>query len=294
MDQNKLRHMLFAAATIAALFLAPTAHAGAFRTFLSFSGADGNDCSVLTPCRLLPAALAATNDGGEVWLLDSANYNTGNVVINKSVTILAVPGAVGSFVGNGADALTVNAAGAKVNLRNLVFVNLSGASNSGVTFAQGTLLTVRDSSFTGLGTGVTVSASSAARTDVFASTFTGNGAGMRVFNGRATVKDSDFTGNTIGIEAAGNGGASLNPPNGTTMVFVNGGNVLDNSIAYHMDSTGTRQSGQCNGSNIYLFGNVHAVGNATYISVTGASDHNTGCDTGPSPPTIGGYSSQQF
>jgi hypothetical protein len=46
----------------------------------------------------MPAALAAVADGGQIWMLDSANYNTSPVVIAKSVSILAVPGAVGSLV----------------------------------------------------------------------------------------------------------------------------------------------------------------------------------------------------
>jgi hypothetical protein len=66
-----------------------------------------NNCSLSTPCRLLPRA-AQTDINGEIWMLDSANYNTGTVVINKSVTILAIPGAVGSVVAQGGgDAFSV-------------------------------------------------------------------------------------------------------------------------------------------------------------------------------------------
>jgi hypothetical protein len=57
---------------------------------------DTNNCTVGAPCRLLPAALAAVGSGGEIWILDSANYNTGPVTIGKSVSILAIPGAVGT------------------------------------------------------------------------------------------------------------------------------------------------------------------------------------------------------
>ena len=38
-------------------------------------------------------------------MLDSANYNTGPVNVTKSVTILAVPGALGSVVATGGDAI---------------------------------------------------------------------------------------------------------------------------------------------------------------------------------------------
>jgi hypothetical protein len=70
----------------------------------------------------LPAALAAVADGGEVWMLDSANYNVAPVNISKSVTILAVPGAVGSVVATAGHAININTVGVKVVLRNLTIV----------------------------------------------------------------------------------------------------------------------------------------------------------------------------
>src|SRR5258706_4304709 len=84
------------------------ASAGLFRTYLSVNGSDANACTLPSPCRLLPAALAAVNDGGEIWMLDSANFNTTTVSITKSVTILAVPGALGGVVANGAEENNIN------------------------------------------------------------------------------------------------------------------------------------------------------------------------------------------
>src|SRR5258706_11932148 len=63
------------AALILGLCSAADADAALFRAFLSSTGNDANACTVAAPCRLLPAALAAIDDGGEVWILDSANYN---------------------------------------------------------------------------------------------------------------------------------------------------------------------------------------------------------------------------
>jgi len=108
------------------LFGAGVAHAGIFRAYLSLTGSDANPCTLPQPCRLLPAALAAANDGGEIWMLDSANFNVGPVTIDKGIKILAIPGEVGSVVGNGGDALVVNAPNKDVTLRNLVILNLSG------------------------------------------------------------------------------------------------------------------------------------------------------------------------
>ena len=61
------------------LLLSAGAQAQAFRTYLSGGGNDANPCSLVAPCRVLPAAIAAVIDGGEVWMLDSANYNSGPV-----------------------------------------------------------------------------------------------------------------------------------------------------------------------------------------------------------------------
>jgi hypothetical protein len=58
------------------------------------------------------------------------------------VTILAVPGQVGSIVATGsANALTIDAAGVVVTLRNLVIIGL-GTSVDGIEFKQGWALLV--------------------------------------------------------------------------------------------------------------------------------------------------------
>lgn len=110
-----------------ALMAATSAHA-IFRAYLSLTGS-GVVCSLAAPCRLLPEALAAVDDGGEIWMLNSANYNTGPVVINKSVKILAIPGEMGSVLANGGgDAIVINAPGKDVTLRNLFVLHLNGVN----------------------------------------------------------------------------------------------------------------------------------------------------------------------
>ena len=128
-------------AIAASLLLVSTAHAQLFRAYLASDGSDANPCTVQAPCRLLPAALAAVKDGGEIWIMDSANFNTGPVVIDKSVSILAIPGALGSIVGSGGDAILINTAGVKVSLRNLKILNFSGGQN-GIHMTNGASLKV--------------------------------------------------------------------------------------------------------------------------------------------------------
>jgi hypothetical protein len=133
-DRQLITTLLLAAAAFA---LPPAGEAAPlFRAYLASDGSDGNACTLIAPCRLLPAALNAVADGGEIWMLDSANYNTSQVVITKSVTVLAVPGAVGSVVGVSGDAIRAVGTG-KVVLRNLVVVPLPGSSATNGIYING-------------------------------------------------------------------------------------------------------------------------------------------------------------
>jgi len=124
--------------------LAPPAHA-IFRAYLSVDGADANPCTLVAPCRLLPAALAAVDSGGEIWMLDSANYNTASVSIAKSVSILSVPGSVGSILAIGGPAINVTTGSLKISLRNVVIGNLAGAGGTDGISVSGSRLTLEDS-----------------------------------------------------------------------------------------------------------------------------------------------------
>ena len=88
MNSNFTRRALAAMSTGVMLCAAGGAHAGLFRAYLSVNGNDASACALQTPCRLLPAALAAINAGGEIWMLDSASFNAAPN-ITKSATILA-------------------------------------------------------------------------------------------------------------------------------------------------------------------------------------------------------------
>ena len=124
-----VRHVLVACLVLAS---ASVSAAGLFRAYVSSTGNDANDCTLPHPCRLLPRAVSAVASGGEIWMLDSANYNIGQVNVDRSVTILAIPGALGSVVATGGgDAIFIGTAGIKVALRNLVMVRL-GSGNDGI------------------------------------------------------------------------------------------------------------------------------------------------------------------
>lgn len=200
-----------------------------FRAYLSASGSDFNPCTLPAPCRLLPAAIQAVAPGGEVWMLDSANYNTGTVTIQKSATILAVPGVIGSLVAQGGTpAVLVSAAGLEVAFRNMSFSQLAtddnsftsgvrvtaasavtfsgcvfkGLSSAGLYLSGGARGRVHDTSFDQVQSGVL--AAGDARVTISRSRFFGGGTGVSLTNDtssmvHASVTDSVFSGNTRGI-----------------------------------------------------------------------------------------------
>jgi nitrous oxidase accessory protein NosD len=201
-----------------------------FRAYIASDGNDANACTLIAPCRLLPAALTAVANGGEIWMLNSANYNTSQVNITKSVTILAVPGVVGSVVATtaGADAINISTAGVNVTLRNLVIVPIPGSGGvNGIHMTDGAKLSVENaviSNFT-IGHGIRVSTAATVRivdtlirdcssgiwlqsgvtAIISRATVLGNSnVGIRVIpagpmTSIAAVSDSVVTGNGIGI-----------------------------------------------------------------------------------------------
>jgi hypothetical protein len=146
--------LLAASAALVALAASP-AQAQLFRAYLALDGSDANPCTLLQPCRLLPAALTAVQSGGEIWMLDSANYNAGPVTVSKSVTILAIPGSLGSVVALGGDALIVGTTGT-VTLRNLNILPFPGnADRTGVNKNGAGTLTIQDCNIYGFSEGGT-------------------------------------------------------------------------------------------------------------------------------------------
>ena len=201
----------------ATLLFASGAHAQAFRAYIASGGNDANPCTLQAPCRLLPAALAAVAPGGEIWMLDSANYNTGTVTITKSVSVLAVPGAVGSLLAIAdTPAISIPAAGLRVGLRNLVITNLAGnfgANSHGVRMDGISSLTIESSLLANLpGDGVRVIGGGTLK--IVNSTLRynggdGGGRAVRLVNGAiATIANTQMIGNGGGVLATGDAAAS--------------------------------------------------------------------------------------
>src|SRR5690348_11928152 len=112
------------------------------RTYVSGTGNDSSPCTASQPCATFQAALALTMAGGEIFVLNSANY--GPVTINKALTITS-EGAVAGILATSGAAITITAGpNDVVNLRGL---GLDGANTgtAGIQFTSGKSLTVQKS-----------------------------------------------------------------------------------------------------------------------------------------------------
>src|SRR5271154_1094168 len=136
------------AATLAlavTLPIAPAQATGLNRTFVSAAGSDSNNCAnVLTPCRHLATAFAATAQDGEIYVLDPANY--GSLTITHGVSIEGHGWASIAPPGINSVAITINAnPGDKINIIGVVLDGTAIANTNGILFNSGGSLTVRDS-----------------------------------------------------------------------------------------------------------------------------------------------------
>jgi len=245
-------HTVLRSALALVVALSTAAHAQLFRAYLASDGLDSNPCTLPAPCRLLPAALAAVADGGEIWMLDSANFNTSQVNVAKSVAILAIPGAVGSVVATGGgDAININAAGVSVALRNLVVVPFAGGGGiNGIVMNNGARLSVENSTIYNFSAGhaIRVTAQATVRVvdtlirdnafgiwlqggatgDISGTKMMGHSnSGLRV-NGNlpgivstAAVSDSILTGNYYGISAYADNATALSRVSVTRSTMTN-------------------------------------------------------------------------
>jgi len=102
------------------------------QAFVSASGADfdletiiGSDnCSPVWPCRTMRKALTAVDDGGEIVVLSSGNYE--QFTVRKPVSVVAAPGVHAVITATGdSNAVTINTTGVVV-LRGLTLNGFGG------------------------------------------------------------------------------------------------------------------------------------------------------------------------
>ncbi len=276
MSVRNLAAVLFTAS----LCLAPatSAQAQLFRAYLASTGSDSGNCSITAPCRLLPAALAAVASGGEIWMLDSANYNGSTVNVTKPVKILAVPGAIGSIVSTGGTpAMVVNAPSGVVTLRNLVVVPFPGQTTSdAIAFqAESGELVVEDCSITGtFNNGIAVAGPKFARLLVRNTTIRGSLTSIRIdaLQAASVIRVSIASSNLLDALFAlvANSGTELTVT-GTTIAGT-GSNALGTGISLFSNGTSGPVAAHVTNSTVHSFENGVSVSQiAPFVSTSIAS-----------------------
>lgn len=110
--------------------------AASARTFVASNGVDANPCSLTAPCRSFAAAVAQTNTGGEIIVLDSAGY--GSVTITNAVSITASAGIYAGVSVSSGTGIIVNAPSGVVALRGLTITGAGGSH--GIDYLGGATL----------------------------------------------------------------------------------------------------------------------------------------------------------
>lgn len=231
-----LRKLLLTLTVAAAALGGASANAQLFRAYVALEGLDSNPCTLQAPCRLLPAALVAVADGGEIWMLNSANYNTSTVNVTKSVTILAIPGAVGSVVATGGTrAMNIATPGVSVALRNLMIAPLATSPGpDGVVMTAGSKLTLENCVLARFSNRA-LHVNSGAAVRVADSLFRDNLFGM-YFEGGATVEVARATlvGGTTGVALYGDVAATTTTAAISESVIAGTGTAV---VAFSRNST---------------------------------------------------------
>jgi hypothetical protein len=178
------------------------------RTYVSGLGSDSNPCTAVSPCATFQAALAMTLAGGEIFVLNSADY--GPVTINKAVSITSEGAAAGILANSGAGITISAGASDVVNLRGLT-IDGANSGTAGIQFVSGMSLTIQKSfvrNFTN--SGISFAPSASATLFVSDTVVTNNvNNGIVVASGSGTVKGAlnrvNVSGNGVGILASGSG-----------------------------------------------------------------------------------------
>jgi hypothetical protein len=247
-----IRTTIVIAAGLAFAVALPTAsaHAQAARTFVSIAGTDNAVCGINSPCRHFQAAVTATSPGGEIDALDPGPY--GSFTISHAITI---EGQGWAYIVPNANSAAITIAAGSTDK-----INIHGVSLNGVGVANGTGIALNSGQLT-------------LQNSVIKFLTTG----LNVTNTHADVISTDFIGNTTAILTNGSGvdfGVNAPFPHATTLVRLNGGNVIQNTTAFTLNNVGTNTSSTNNRLSIIPFTNsgsplTNTGGNGTLTTLTG-------------------------
>lgn len=239
---------IFAVLTLTFLFAA-NGFGQRDRAFVSLSGSDIPNCGDLaTPCKTFGGGLLSIASGGSVIALDSGIYDTVNVTIVKSATLMAAPGVHVEFFNNyiNPDRITINAgASSRVTLRNLYISNLSGqyaGQGRGIRVTSVGVLQIENCVIDGFATGLSVSLANAAQISLTSSVIRNNddtGASFSTSSGKVKVAidNCHFDENRGSSSSSGYGVFAADNAKVSVRDSVASGNGLDGFVSYNTGSS---------------------------------------------------------
>jgi len=134
--------ILFAVLQVAA-HCSASALAATPQTFVSGAGSDNNPCSRQAPCRTFAHVITQSDAGGEIVVLDSAEYGT--VSIDRDITIEASKGVYARVdVPSGAAGIDISPNATRVSLRGLRITSKGSNFATGISFKSAGSLYVED------------------------------------------------------------------------------------------------------------------------------------------------------
>jgi hypothetical protein len=259
------------ALALAAVLAAVPAQAQENRTFVSAAGSDTNSCiSAAAPCRHFAAAYAATPAGGEIDVLDPANY--GSLTITGPISIQG-NGWAASSPASGKAVFTINAqTNDEINIRGVVLDGIATPGSIGIQFNSGGSLNVQNSvirNFDSVGIAFVPNGSSALFvSNTLISDFAiANGTGINIAPSSGSV-----TAVISRVDIQRVGGTGVNAAGANTTVTVKGSTIVGNTVGVNIVA----------GATVVSYGNNAITGNQT--NVVGGSIPELGA-RGPAGPT---------
>ncbi len=212
------------------------------RTFVASYGSDAYTCKVFEPCRTFGAAVAQTQDGGEIVVLESGEY--GPVTLAQSIAIIGPSGIHASVTVTSGTAITINAPGKTVRLEGLSLEGRGG--DVGVRVGDASVVLIQRCSIAGFSDAGVRSSAGAPRVFVHDTAIRDNGVGIALGGGAKVVVErgrlerntgsgmqlgSDASATIAGSVVAFNGahGLLIQPAAGTARAAVVGTLFAENS-----------------------------------------------------------------
>lgn len=270
------------------LFDVGLAYGQATRTWVSAVGDDVNPCSRTAPCATFAGAIANTQAGGEISVLDPGDY--GPVTITKAITLSGDGTLAHVVVSTGVNGVNVQAgANDVVILRNISFSNDGGVH--GISFTSGKRLIIDRCSIVGMAqSGVEAALTADATLTVLDTSIVGGVNGIRV----ASTARLDAEIESVEIRRSGNG---INVQSG--FVSIRNALIAQNTGVGVLTQTGkvTIENSKINGNDtaVQVLGGFARLSNSSFYNnqnglvctggpITSSFDNRKGGNTGGSSP----------